>query len=296
MPEFKSFDEVQRILSVYTLASFRDSTEVKRYSGQFGIETLCHDLEEDRIRSDSSDILRSVTSAEAKPFVPKFDDLCRLHWLVLSRKTVSVLEIGSGFSTAVIADAIALLHLNFEGWARANLRIIKPFHLHSVEEGQKFLDISRRRLGERLQPFATLYKGDVEMVQVGQHYATLFKRLPNICPDFIYLDGPSQFAVDENIRGFSIRSQERMPMSADILTFEFFLQPGTLILVDGRTSNARFLKAHMKREWVYLHDLDADIHIFELQEAPIGKINRRQLEFCLRGQWLLPPEMIRTGN
>lgn len=282
-----SFEALQKRIDSYSLASFRDAGAVKRYCQDFGIAALCRDIDEDKLASGSPAVLRSVSAAEKKPYVPQFADLCRLHWIALSRKTVSILEFGSGFSTVVLADAIATLHAAFADWSHANLRIVKPFHLHSVEEDQRFLEITQRRLGERLRPHVTLLKGDVEMVQVGIHYATMFKHLPNICPDFLYLDGPSQFAAPETVRGFSIRSPERMPMSADILTFEFFLQPGTLMLIDGRTSNARFLKANLKREWAYRHDLDADIHLFELQESPIGRLNQRQLDFCMNGRWLL---------
>jgi hypothetical protein len=78
-----------------------------------------------------------------------------------------------------------------------------------------------------------------------------------------------------------------MPMSADILRFEFFLEPGTLILVDGRTQNARFLKAYLKRNWAYQHDPIGDIHYFELQENALGPYNKRKMDFCLGGNWLL---------
>jgi hypothetical protein len=70
-------------------------------------------------------------------------------------------------------------------------------------------------------------------------------------------------------------------MSADILTFEHFLLPGTLIVVDGRTANARFLKTNLQRNWVYYHSEEYDQHFFELKEAPLGIYNQRQIEFCL---------------
>ena len=81
---------------------------------------------------------------------------------------------------------------------------------------------------------------------------TYYDPIPNICPDLIYLDGPDQFSPEKDIRGISTRHQDRMPMSGDILTFEHFLQPGTLIIVDGRTANARFLKITFKEIGVTL--------------------------------------------
>ena len=112
----------------------------------------------------------------------------------------------------------------------------------------------------------------------------MYKKIPNVCPDLIYLDGPDQFAVANDIRGISTASKDRLPMSADILLMEPFLLPGTLIVVDGRTANARFLKNNFQRNWKYQHLTQEDIHLFELVEKPLGKLNAKQLRFCLGNQ------------
>ena len=70
-------------------------------------------------------------------------------------------------------------------------------------------------------------------------------------------------------------------MAADVLSIEHFLLPGTLIVVDGRTANARFLRANFQRNWLYYHSEDFDQHFFELCERPLGIYNKRQIEFCL---------------
>ena len=72
-----------------------------------------------------------------------------------------------------------------------------------------------------------------------------------------------------------------MPMAADILSFEHFLQPGTLIIVDGRTANARFLKCNLQRNWAYFYSPEWDQNFFELQEDPLGIYNKTMLEHCL---------------
>ena len=130
-------------------------------------------------------------------------------------------------------------------------------------------------------------QSEVKLSFYNNKFVTYFHKLPNIQPDLIYLDGPSQFATSESIDGFSINDICRMPMAADILRFEFFLEPGCLILVDGRTQNARFLKTHLKRNWKHLHNYIGDYHIFELQEKPLGKLNKEKLKFCLNDRWLI---------
>jgi hypothetical protein len=97
---------------------------------------------------------------------------------------------------------------------------------------------------------------------------TFYDNLPNICPDLIYLDAPHQFSVLGKVRGISTRHPDRVPMAADIL-----------IVVDGRTANARFLKANLQRNWKCTSNYNFDQHFFELMEEPLGYINSRQLSF-----------------
>ena len=112
-----------------------------------------------------------------------------------------------------------------------------------------------------------------------------YDNFPNICPDLIYLDAPDQFSSIGDVRGISTNHPDRLPMSADILTFEHFLLPGTLIVVDGRTANARFLKTNLQRDWIYHYSEEYDQHFFELKETPLGIYNKRQIEFCLGPDW-----------
>ena len=53
-----------------------------------------------------------------------------------------------------------------------------------------------------------------------------------------------------------------MPMISDVLKFEHFLTPGTIIVTDGRTANARFLKANFQRNWSHIHKNKSDQHYF----------------------------------
>lgn len=167
------------------------------------------------------------------------------------------------------------------------MRVENPFHVFSIEEEQRYMEITNRRLGERFSDYATVQRSSVDMILHDNRIATVYTRLPNVSPDFIYLDGPSQFGTTSELNGFRFDNVARMPMSADILRWEFFFEPGTLVLVDGRTANSRFLQAYLKRNWVHHHDLVGDVHYFELQEDPLGKFNQIKLEFCLDGKWLL---------
>jgi len=282
-----SFQEIDKKLEKYSIDSFNDLLKIKEYLDEFNLERLFNNLDIDRVGGTANELESTVSAFNRKPFEPEYGDLCRLHYILLSRRCISTLEFGSGYSTVVMADALKILSTHFELWARANTRVEKPFHLHSIDEDQVFLDITSRRLGESLSDFVTLSRSSVELISHENRFATVYSALPNISADFIYLDGPSQYATTQSINGFSLDNPVRMPMSADILRIEFFLEPGTLVLVDGRTSNARFLKSFLKRNWAYRHDCDGDVHYFELQEGPLGNLNKDKLDFCTKGRWLI---------
>ena len=73
-----------------------------------------------------------------------------------------------------------------------------------------------------------------------------------------------------------------MPMSSDILKIEHFLKPGTIIIVDGRAANSRFLKTNLQRDWQYGYNQINDQHVFFLKKKALGKLNQKQLNFYFR--------------
>ena len=109
--------------------------------------------------------------------------------------------------------------------------------------------------------------------------ASFYDPLPNISPDLIYIDAPDLYSPAGDVRGVTTAHRDSLPMSADILAIEHFLLPGTLIVIDGRTANARFLKTNFQRNWDYYHNKEYDQHFFILDEEPLGVYNKRQLDF-----------------
>ena len=217
------------------------------------------------------------------PNATELDDLIRLHYLVTSRKVTTILEIGVGKSSAVFSDALSKNKNLWEGWVKKNLRRSNPFECHSVDNNQKWIDSVKNKYSF---DNVSYYYCRCEVSSINSRICTLFHGIPNICPDLIYLDGPDQFSPEGDIRGLSTNHPDRMPMSGDIITIEHFLTPGTLIVVDGRTANARFLKENLQRNWEYHHSSNYDQHYFELKESPLGIYNKKQIEFCLGKEWL----------
>ena len=211
-------------------------------------------------------------------FPAELDDLIRLHYLVRSRKVITILEFGIGKSSIVLDHALQLNKANYSDYINKNIRRINKFECFSVDADKDWINHCKQTAETKLVKF---HFSENEMSTFNGRICSLYKNIPNICPDLIYLDGPSQFTVESNIRGISTNHQDRLPMAADILSIEHFLLPGTLIVVDGRTANARFLKSNFQRNWSYFHSEEFDQHFFELSESPLGIHNKKQIDFCL---------------
>lgn len=229
---------------------------------------------------DEESVTVDDLSNEARPFPPDWKDLLRLHAVVNDRKPRVILEFGSGLSTVVIASALICI-------AKSNPH--EFFEFHSVEESAGYLASTSqliRRLEAPENMSIELHVSSVGMAVVGDRFATVYDFLPPISPDLIYIDGPSQSAPTAPIRGFTTLPDQLMPMAADVVFMEYFLQPGTVILVDGRSANARFLRDSFRQEWWYHHDRTGDVHFFELCEAPLGEKNLARLQLRNGGQRL----------
>jgi hypothetical protein len=70
-----------------------------------------------------------------------------------------------------------------------------------------------------------------------------------------------------------------MPMVSDLIKIEFFLIPGTIIVVDGRAANVQFLIKNFKREWLYYYHESTDMHLMYLNAPSLGLSNNNRLKF-----------------
>ena len=117
------------------------------------------------------------------------------------------------------------------------------------------------------------------MTTFNNYFATQYKKLPMCNPDFIYLDGPDQLKIKKKVNGLNIKHKDLMPMSCDCLKFEYFYNPGTIILCDGRKNNATFLKNNFNRKWKYFENHKYEFTTFLLKDNSIGRHNSLLLKF-----------------
>ena len=278
--KFKDYKPISKFLKNYDLKSFVNRKKIQSYMNFFELNYLLKKIPDDKIKNKNAKYLIQVKGNEKKPLSYELPDLCRLHWLVLARRVFNTLEIGSGFSTVFIADAKYILKKYF-GKVK-NIRCEKQFHIYSIGEDKHFLNVTKKRVPKILSSHISLIKNKVEAINYQGRFALRHQSLPNISPDLIYIDGPSQYSTKKSFMGFNYNNISRVPMSADMLFFEFFLEPGTLIVIDGRGANAEFLRNFLKRKWKYFYDKKGDCHYFELIEKPWGEWNEKKLNFCLQ--------------
>ena len=220
-----------------------------------------------------------------EPYIPELNDLYRLYQFILINKRTTILEFGSGWSSLIFCLALKELKDRCSKEIKY-LRRNNPFELFVLENEKKYLNISKNRIRKFFiqQKFKSNLKihycfSEVEMTLFNDLICTQYKKMPLCNPDFIYLDGPDQFKVKGDIQGISTKHKDMMPMVSDILKFEYFYTPGTIIVCDGSAANAKFLKDNFKRNWKYINDKNDDQHIFWLDDPVLGKYNKLQLEF-----------------
>jgi hypothetical protein len=214
---------------------------------------------------------------------PDVEDLARLHRLIRERRAFRVLEFGVGWSTLVIADALAR---NAAEFVRAGAPCAAPvdaFRVFSVDTGAEWIARTAALLPDALRDHVDFTHSPAHADTFAGQLCHYYDRLPDVVPDFVYLDGPDPRAVAGAVNGLGFANPERTPIAADLLLLEPCFVPGLMILVDGRVSNARFLQRNFRRGYLVHEDPAGRFTTFELDEQPLGARNRARLDYCLDG-------------
>jgi hypothetical protein len=245
------------------------------YSHADGMSEACAYLDEEGLLPD---LQHGASDGERIP--PDYRDLARLHALIRSRRPFTVLEFGLGFSTMVMADALVKNRREWDALQeRPRIRNSTPFELHSVDTSPLWVERTAATVPTRLKPVVSLHYSAVSAGLFQDCACHYYDALPEVVPDLIYLDGPDPTTVVGNVGGLGWKNPDRVVTAADILRMEPQLLPGTLIVVDGRTANVRFLAAHLYRRWKIDHDPDGDVTVLELDEPPLGAISAATIAY-----------------
>lgn len=213
-----------------------------------------------------------LAAAADEAIAPDIDDLVRLHRIVRERPCVTALEFGIGYSTIVLAHAMHQNEQEHGTVLRERLaRNSQLFQVFTVDANAAWIEHAVARVPPDLAGRLHVTHSTVSATTFAGRLCHTYDDLPDVVPDFIYLDGPDPADVRGSVGGLSFAIPERTVMAADILVMEPTLLPGTVIVVDGRENNTRFLLRNLQRPVSVTREGDASI--IELDEPRLGRVD-----------------------
>ncbi len=264
----------KNLIKFFNSEGLKDLISKKKYMVD-GYQVTRKDYEQNKSDKKGKFDIRKTKN----PQPPEMMDLYRLYQFILLNKRTSVLEFGCGYSSLIICKALNKIRANNKG-KKPFKRCVYPYKLFIIDNVKKYLNIVKKRLRKYgLIKHVEFTYSRSKMTMYNGNFATEYLKLPRVNPDFIYLDGPNPFTINNSINNFTVSNLDMMPMSCDVLKIENFLTPGTIILVDGRVANARFLKNNFKRNWKEFYNKKFDQTVFLLDEKPLGPFNKEQIKF-----------------
>lgn len=217
-------------------------------------------------------------------FPPDVEDLVFLHQIVRKRKCFTVLEFGLGYSTSILADALWKNKNEYEKQeTKPHIRCSNMFELHTVDNEPAWIKICQDRVSqhEHLSGIIHFHSSSVSAGTFNGRICHTYDSLPDIVPDFIYLDAPGTESIQGSINNMSFSDcSDRTVMAADICVLEPILIPGCFIVVDGRVNNVRFMRNNFQRNWKFHWLKERDVSTFELDEEALGQLNLNRLRYC----------------
>ena len=205
------------------------SKVINRIPGQ--IKPWIRDIQDARARQflEKNNVLSVLKNGEASEIGIVYRDLARLYKLLREKKPRVVFEMGVGFSSLVIAEALKANHreIGIEG------------HCWTLDAEQFWLDNTKLKVSNEAASYVTFMRADSRCFVYNNVLCAKFETLPDICPDFIYVDGPNHSSVKGCEMGLSFK--DRPVIHVDPLFFEYSARKNFTILVDGRWRSIAFL-------------------------------------------------------
>ena len=163
-----------------------------------------------------------LAARPADSLPPDCADLWFLYRLIRARRPNTVLELGSGFSTVIMAYA---LRENGGGM------------MWSIDADERWMGVTQSLLPKSLTPHCRILHCPAKAEDWRGYRVWRHAGLPEVTPDFLYVDGPGG---DEG----------RTPaITADPLDLEPKFPLGFIMVIDGRYATYAFLKTHLQRRY-----------------------------------------------
>lgn len=222
-------------------------------------------------------------NTQPEVYEPDIKDLFSLYSYARQTRVTTILEIGSGWSTLVLAQALLENKRDFGNAYTTKNPLRHSFTMNSIDASSHYAQIAQARLNSEQSSIVNMLVCTPRMSVVENRVCHVFDKFPSSGADLIYLDGPDCDQVLGEANGISVNPSAKdggngLPMSADLIKLEYFLEPGSTVIVDGRGANAEFLRSNFKRKWRYEYHLSLDQHFFYLESDSWGPKNTQHMQ------------------
>mgnify|MGYP001159682280 CR=1 FL=1 len=155
---------------------------------------------------------------------PDYIDLLNLFNMILKRKPLNIIEVGSGYSTLIILHAVKL-----------NIRKYKiDCKFYSLEQDAKYLEQMKNFFTNEDLKILNFIKTDLKIINFKGENVSLCENLPNYKFNFFYEDRADH--SEYKIAGDALFIEKDMPK-------DYF------ICVDGMKETVNFYKKNLERKY-----------------------------------------------
>jgi hypothetical protein len=191
-------------------------------------------------------------------------------------KPLTIIEFGVGYSTLIMAHALAKLHYKWSNIATPEVRNHHMFEIHCVDASKKWINYWRDHIPEDLKSYIHLHYSPCVMGSYQDQIVHYYTDMPNLVADCFHIDAPGNAQIRGGVHGVTFDPVERTPVGADIVQLEPTLLPGTSIIVNGYTNMSRFLQRKLTRDFTYFEHIYEDYSLLRLVEEPLSPNNPRE--------------------
>lgn len=153
-------------------------------------------------------------------------DLWYLYRLVRRKKPKTIIELGSGCSTVIFAQAL------FDNVKESEDQ--RGF-LYSLDAEERWKNVTESSMPEELKDFCEIRHVAIETLCHKGRTVFRHQNVPQAPIDMIYLDGPPL--------------TPEIDVAIDPIDLEGLFQPGFVMCVDGRKANVKYLSRHLGRSY-----------------------------------------------
>ena len=127
--------------------------------------------------NDYDNVYSNVDPDNKTPYLPEFNDLIRLHFLITKFKVIKAFEFGVGHSTSVIAHALRNNEINYSD-KLDGIRTDKTFKLHSIDSSRKYINMTRKTVSNELNEYCSFHYSKIKTVLLNDRVTTSIKNYP----------------------------------------------------------------------------------------------------------------------